>query len=152
MTATGPTSTGINLQVVELRLQVSDSTRQQPTTQEVLVRPGHYYHTGVIGDKRSSHKLVTVKLRQLIPQGTIKSFIYEKFVLWVMLSLCFSCLASPFSPNVFHFLTNHFKICEIFFSCEKKTMKLGLLHKSVNTPSHRKGNLMALIEVYQFEL
>jgi len=31
-------------------------------------------------------------------------------------------------------------------------MKLGFLHKNVNTASHRKGNLMALTAVYQFEL
>jgi len=31
-------------------------------------------------------------------------------------------------------------------------MKLSLLHKNVNTSSHRKGNLLALTAVYQFEL
>ena len=35
---------------------------------------------------------------------------------------------------------------------KRKTMKLSLLHKSVNTSSHKKGNLMALTAVYQFEL
>jgi len=72
-----------------------------------------------------------------------------------MLSLCFSHVAivvSPFRFSVFHFLAKLSKICEIFFSCEKKTMKLRLLHKNVNTSSHRKGNLMALTAVYQFEL
>jgi len=72
-----------------------------------------------------------------------------------MLSLCFShvaTIASPFHSCVFHFLAKFSKICEIFFSCEKKTMKLSLLHKDVNTSSHKKSNLMALTTVYQFEL
>jgi len=72
-----------------------------------------------------------------------------------MLSLCISHVAtvvSPFRSSVFHFLAKLSKICEIFFSCEKKTMKLNLLHKNVNTSSHRKGNLLALTAVYQFEL
>jgi len=67
-----------------------------------------------------------------------------------MLSLCFNhvtTVASPFRSSVFHFLAKQFKICEIFFSCEKKTMKLGLLHKNVNTSSHIKGKLIALIAV-----
>jgi len=64
-----------------------------------------------------------------------------------MLSLCFNhvaTIASPFRSSVFHFLAKLSKICEIFFSCEKKTMKLSLLNKNVNASSHRKGNLMAL--------
>jgi len=64
-----------------------------------------------------------------------------------MVSLCFSreaTVVSPFCSSVFHFLAKLSEICEIFFSCEKKTMKLSLLHEHVNTPSHRKGNLMAL--------
>jgi len=68
------------------------------------------------------------------------------------LSLCFShvvTVASPFHSSVFYFLA---KICEIFFSYEKKEMKLRLLHKNTKTSSHRKGNLMALSTVYQFEL
>jgi len=72
-----------------------------------------------------------------------------------MLSLCFSHVATvacPFRFNVFHFLTKLSKICEIFFSCEKKTMKLILLHNNVNISSRRNGNLMALTAVYQFEL
>jgi len=72
-----------------------------------------------------------------------------------MLCLCFNYVAtvvSPFDSNVFHFLAKLSKICEIFFSWEKKTMKLSLLHKNVSTSSHRKGNLMALTAVYQFEL
>ena len=72
-----------------------------------------------------------------------------------MLSLCFShvpIIASPFHSSVFHFLAKLSKICEIFFSCEKKTMKLSLLHNNVNTYSHKIGNLMALTAVYQFEL
>ena len=72
-----------------------------------------------------------------------------------MLSLCIShvaTVANQFRSSVFHFLARLSKICEIFFSCEKKTMKLSLLHKNVNTSSHRKGNLMALTTVYQFEL
>ena len=81
-----------------------------------------------------------------------KSLSYEKFELGVMLSLCFShdpTIASPLRSSVFHFLAELSKICEIFFSCEKKPMKLSLLHKNVNISSHRKGNLIA---VYQFEL
>jgi len=52
---------------------------------------------------------------------------YEKFELRVMLSLCFSHVAiveSPFRSSVFHFLAKLIKICEIFVSCKKKTMKL----------------------------
>jgi len=67
-----------------------------------------------------------------------------------MLSLCFSHVAtvvSPFRSSAFHFLAKLSKICEIFFSCEKKTMKLSLLHKNVNRSSHRKGNLMVLTAV-----
>jgi len=84
-----------------------------------------------------------------------KSLSYENFELSVMLSLCFShvaTIASPFHSSVFHFLAKLSKICEIFFLCAKKTMKLSLLHKNVNTSSHRKGNLMALTAVDQFEL
>jgi len=72
-----------------------------------------------------------------------------------MLSLFFSHVAteaSPFHSSVFHFLAKPSKICQIFFSCEKKKMTLSLLHKNVNTFSHRKGSLMALTMVYQFEL
>jgi len=64
-----------------------------------------------------------------------------------MLSLCFNHVAtivSPFRSSVFHFLAKLSKICEIFFSCEKKIMKLSLLHKNVNISSHIKGNLVAL--------
>jgi len=53
-----------------------------------------------------------------------------------MLSLCFShvaTVANPFRSSVFIFLAKLSKICEIFFSCEKKTMKLSLLHKNVYT-------------------
>ena len=72
-----------------------------------------------------------------------------------MLSLCFrhvATVASPVRSSVFHFLAKLSKICEIFFSCDKKTMKLGSLCKNVNTSTHRKGYLMALAAVYQFEL
>ena len=65
-----------------------------------------------------------------------------------MLSLCspyVATIASPFRSSVFHFLAKLPKICKIFFSCAKRTMKLSLLHKNVNTSSHRKGNLTALI-------
>jgi len=68
-----------------------------------------------------------------------------------MLSLCFNhvtTVASPFRCSVFHFLAKFSKICEIFFSCEKKAMKLSLLHKNVNTSSHKKDNLMALTAVF----
>ena len=88
-------------------------------------------------------------------RGPPKKVCYEKFELWVMLSLCVShvtTVVSPFHSSVFHFLAKFSKICEIFYSCEKKTMKLCLLHKNVNTSSHRKGNLTALTAVYQFEL
>jgi len=82
---------------------------------------------------------------------------------WVTISLgyelcspfCFNrvaTIASPFRSSVFYFLAKLSKICGIFFSCQKKTMKLSLLHKNVNTSSHRKGNLMALTAVCQFEL
>jgi len=80
---------------------------------------------------------------------------YEKFELWVMFSLCFSHVAiimSPFRSSIYHFLAKLWKFCEIFCSCEKKTMKLSLIHKNVNTSSHRKGNLMTLTAVYRFEL
>jgi len=82
---------------------------------------------------------------------------FELWSVWVKsyAPLCFShvaTVASPFSSSVFHFLAKLSKIREIFFSCEKKTTKLSLLHKNVNTSSHRKGNLMALTTVYQFEL
>ena len=69
-----------------------------------------------------------------------------------MLSLSFShvaTVASPFRSSLFHFLAKLSKICEIFFSCEKKTMQLSLLHKNAITSSHRKGNLVALTTVYQ---
>jgi len=62
-----------------------------------------------------------------------------------MISLCFNQAAtvvSPFCFNLFYFLAKLSKICEIFSSCEKRTMKLSLLHKNVNTSSHIKGNLM----------
>jgi len=59
-------------------------------------------------------------------------------------------IASPFRSSIFHFLVKLSKVYDIFFSCEKKTMKLSLLHKNVNTSSHRKGNLITA--VYQFEL
>jgi len=67
-----------------------------------------------------------------------------------MLSLCFNhvaIVASPFRSSVFHFLAKLSTICEIFFSCEKKRMKLSLLRKNVNAFSHIKGNLMALTAV-----
>ena len=67
-----------------------------------------------------------------------------------MLSLCFShvaTIACPFYASVFHFPAKLSKICEIVFSCEKKRMKLSLLHKNVNTSNHRKGYLVALTAV-----
>jgi len=72
-----------------------------------------------------------------------------------MLSFCFGHVATEASPlrsSVLHFLAKLSKICEIFFSCEKKTMKLSLLQKNVNRPSHRKGNLMALTRSLSVEL
>jgi len=68
-----------------------------------------------------------------------------------MLSLCLNhvaTVASLFPSSVFHFLAELSKICEIFFSREKKTMKLSLLHKNVNTSSPIEGNLMALTAVF----
>jgi len=62
-----------------------------------------------------------------------------------MLSLRFNhvaTVASPFCSSVFHFLAKYSKI---FFSCEKKPMKLSLLHKNVNTSSHIKGNWMTVV-------
>jgi len=50
-----------------------------------------------------------------------KSLSYEKFDLWVMVSLCFghvATIASPFYTSVFHFKVKFSKICEIFLSCE----------------------------------
>jgi len=44
------------------------------------------------------------------------------------------------------------KICETLISCDKERLELSLLHKNVNTSSHRKGDLMALTTVYQYEL
>ena len=70
-----------------------------------------------------------------------------------MLSLSHApTVASPYRSSVFHFLVKLSKICKIFFSCEKKTIKLSLLHENINTSSHRKGNLMALTAVNQFQL
>jgi len=68
-----------------------------------------------------------------------------------MLALCFNhvaAVASPFRSSVFYFLAKLSKICEIFFSREKKTMKLSLSHKNVNTSSRITGNLMALTAVF----
>jgi len=68
-----------------------------------------------------------------------------------MLSLCFNhvaTVASLFRSSVFHFLGKLSKICEIFFSREKKTIKLSLLHNNVKTSSHINGNLMALTAVF----
>ena len=72
-----------------------------------------------------------------------------------MVSICLSqvgAVANPFRSSVFHILAKLSQICEIFFSYEKKTMRLSLLHNNVNASSHRKGSLMALTAVYQFEL
>jgi len=66
-----------------------------------------------------------------------------------MLSLCIShvaTVASPFRSSVFHLLAKLSKICE------KKINEVKLLHNNVNISSHRKGNLVALTAVYQFEL
>jgi len=60
--------------------------------------------------------------------------------------------ASPFHYSVSYFLAKLSKICETLFSCDKERLELSLLHKNVNTSSHRKGNLMALTTVYQFKL
>ena len=66
-----------------------------------------------------------------------------------MLSFCFNhvaTVASPFRSSVFHLQAKLSKIC-VIFSCEKKTMKLSLLHKNVNTSSRIKNNLMTLTAV-----
>jgi len=69
-----------------------------------------------------------------------------------MLSLCFNhvaTVASLFRFTVFHFLAKLVKLRgDSLPICEKKTMKLSLLHKNVNITSHIKGNLMALTAVY----
>jgi len=106
---------------------------------------------------RGTHGLIHIQwnLDNLICRGPPKSLSYGKIDYWVMLSLCFShvaTVASPFRSSVLHFLAKLSKICEIFFSRENKTMKLSLLYKNVNTSSHRKGNLTALTTIYQFEL
>jgi len=96
------------------------------------------------------HTIGLVYSETWITQGTTK-----KFELWVMLSLCFShvaTVASLFHSSVFHFLVKLSRICEIFFSRVRKTMKLSSLHKNVITSSHGKGHLMALTAIYQFEL
>jgi len=54
--------------------------------------------------------------------------------------------------SVSYFLAKLSKICETLFSCDKEGLELSLLHKNVNISSNRKGNLMALTAVYQFEL
>jgi len=69
-----------------------------------------------------------------------------------MLFLCFShvvTVASPFRSSVFHYLAESSKICEIIFHV--KTMKLSLLHKNVNTPSHRKSKFNSSYD-YRFEI
>jgi len=56
-------------------------------------------------------------------RGPQKSLSYEKFELWVMLSLRFShvaTVASPFRSSVFHFLVKISKICGIFFLVKRK--------------------------------
>ena len=54
--------------------------------------------------------------------------------------------------SVSYFLAKLSKSCETLFSCDKERLELSFLHKNVNTSSHRKGNLMALTTVYQYEL
>ena len=79
--------------------------------------------------------------------GDHQKLSYEKFELWVMLSLCFSHLAtaaSPFHSSVFHFLAKLSKICEIFFSYEKKNNEVKLVTQECEQSSHRKGNLVAV--------
>jgi len=60
--------------------------------------------------------------------------------------------ASPFLSSVFRFVAKLCKIFAIFYSCEKKTMKLSLLHRNVDTFSPRKDILMAQTAVYQFQV
>jgi len=70
-----------------------------------------------------------------------KSLSYEKLELRVMLSLCFSHVATGASllcSSVLHFLAKFSIICEIFISCEKKTLKLSFLYRNVNSSSHKK--------------
>jgi len=83
-----------------------------------------------------------------------KGLSYDKFELWVMLFLCIShvaTVASPFHSSAFHFLLNFLNVVRFSSHMERKTMKLSLLHKNENTSSHRKGTLVALTTVYQFE-
>jgi len=86
---------------------------------------------------------------------TKKSLSYERFELWVMLSRCCSHVATVACSSRFsvpHFLAKISKIARFSLYVKQKKMKLSLLHKNVNPSSHRKGNLMALTAVYQFEL
>jgi len=96
-------------------------------------------------------------------RGSQEGLSYEKLELWVLLSLFFNqsyklcspyvaTVGSPFRSSVSHFLAKLSKICEIFFSCEKKKMKLSLLNKNVGTSGRIEGNLMALTSSCQFEL
>ena len=59
-----------------------------------------------------------------------KSLSYEKFELWVMLSLCFShvgTVANPFHSSAFRSLAKLSKIWEIFFSYEQKNIEIKLV-------------------------
>jgi len=79
----------------------------------------------------------------------------KMFELWVMLSLCFShvaTVASPFRFSVFHFLAKLSKICEIFFSCKKKNNEVKFVTRECTHISHRKGNLVTLTTIEQFQL
>jgi len=71
-----------------------------------------------------------------------------------MLSLCINHVATVANPFALVYSISWLNFLKFvrFSSHMKKTMKLGLLHKNVNTSGHREGNLMALTAVYQFEL
>jgi len=113
---------------------------------------GHFMSSGLSGSKFS---YLGWNLDNSNCRGSPKSLSYEKFELWVILSLWFghvATVASPLCSSVFHFLlANLYKIREIFFSYKKKITKLyrlSLLHKNVNASRYRnKGYLMALTTV-----
>ena len=126
--------------------------RWERRTESGALRAAHWERSAESGDIYSMYTtIVQWNMDNPNSTGPPKKFeLWKVFELWVILSLCFShvaTVASSFRCNVFHFLAKLSKICEIFFSWEKKTMKLSLSHKNINTSIHRKGNLMALTAV-----
>jgi len=80
--------------------------------------------------------------------GDHQSLSYEKFELRVMLSLSFTHVATKASLVYSMSWLKFLKFVRFSSRREKKTMKLSLLHTTVNTSSCRKGNLMALTVLY----